>query len=164
MTCDCIVVQERFARSRRCHFQEMPLQIETKMLILVVEDEPICALSTVAELEQAGHETLGPAATLEEGLELARNGHPTLALIDIDLMHAGDGLELAKRLRELHIAAVFVSAQHPAAFENQDLALGYIGKPYNPSDLPPSIEVISAILEGKSPPEASLPRALQLFH
>ncbi len=134
------------------------------MLILVVEDEPICALSTVAELEQAGHETLGPAATLEEGLELARNGHPTLALIDIDLMHAGDGVELAKRLRELHIAAVFVSAQHPAAFQNQDLALGFIGKPYNPSDLPPSIEVISAILEGKSPPEASLPRALQLFH
>lgn len=135
------------------------------MLILVVEDEPICALSTVAELEHAGHKTLGPAATLEEGLELARSGHPALALIDIDLMHAGDGIELAKRLRELHVAAVFVSAQHPSAFQNQDLALGFIGKPYNPADLPPSIEVISAILEGKSlPPEALLPRALQLFH
>lgn len=136
----------------------------TKMLILIVEDEPICALSTVAELEHAGHKTLGPAATLEEGLELARSGHPTLALIDIDLMHAGDGVELAKRLRELHIAAVFVSAQHSSAFQNQDLALGFIGKPYNPADLPPSIEVISAILEGKSWPAASLPRSLQLFH
>jgi CheY-like chemotaxis protein len=157
-------VQERFGFERRCLFQEKPPQIETKMLILVVEDEPICALSTVAELEQAGHTTLGPAATLEEGLELARTGHPTLALIDIDLTHAGDGLELAKRLRELHIAAVFVSAQHPSAFQHQDLALGFIGKPYNPADLPPSMEVISAILEGKSWPEASLPRALQLFH
>jgi DNA-binding response OmpR family regulator len=134
------------------------------MLILIVEDEPICALSTVAELEHAGHKTLGPVATLEEGLALARSGHPTLALIDIDLMHAGDGLELAKQLRELHVAAVFVSAQHASAFEHQDLALGFIGKPYNPADLPPSIEVISAILEGRSPPEASLPRALQLFH
>jgi response regulator NasT len=134
------------------------------MLILVVEDEPICALSTVAELELAGHRTLGPAATLEEGLELARNGHPTLALIDIDLMRAGDGVELAKRLRELHIAAVFVSGQHPSAFENRDLALGLIGKPYNPADLPPSIEVIAAVMEGKSFPQASLPRALQLFH
>jgi DNA-binding response OmpR family regulator len=134
------------------------------MLILIVEDEPICALSTVAELEHAGHKTLGPVATLEEGLELARSGHPTLALIDIDLMHAGDGLELAKQLRELHVAAVFVSAQHASAFQHQDLALGFIGKPYNPADLPPTIEVISAILEGKAWPEASLPRALQLFH
>lgn len=134
------------------------------MLILIVEDEPICALSTVAELEQAGHRTLGPAATLEEGLELARTGHPTLALIDIDLMRAGDGLELAKRLRDLHVAAVFVSAQHPSAFQNQHLALGFIGKPYNPADLPPSIEIISKILEGKPPPAASIPRALQLFH
>lgn len=134
------------------------------MLILVVEDEPICALSTVAELEHAGHETLGPAATLEEGLELARSGHPTLALIDIDLMHAGDGVELAKRLRDLDVAAVFVSAQHPSAFENQDLALGLIGKPYNPADLPPSIEIISAILEGRPAPAASIPQALQLFH
>ncbi|MBM0107733.1 response regulator [Steroidobacter sp. S1-65] len=134
------------------------------MLILIVEDEPICALSTVAELEHAGHKTLGPASTLEEGLELARTGHPSLALIDIDLMHAGDGVELARRLRELHVPTVFVSAQHPAAFQNSELALGLIGKPYNPADLPPSIEVISAILEGKRPPAASLPRALQLFH
>lgn len=134
------------------------------MLILIVEDEPICALSTVTELEHAGHKTLGPAATLEEGLELARSSHPTLALIDIDLMHAGDGVELARRLRELQVAAVFVSAQHSSAFQNQDLALGFIGKPYNPADLPPSIEIISAILEGKPTPAASIPRALQLFH
>ena len=134
------------------------------MLILVVEDEPICALSTVAELEHAGHKTLGPAATLEEGLELARSGHPKLALIDIDLMHAGDGVELAKRLRELQVPAVFVSAQHPSAFENRNLALGLIGKPYNPADLPPSIEVISAILEGRPAPAGLAPRALQLFH
>lgn len=136
----------------------------TKMLILIVEDEPICALSTVVELEQAGHKTLGPAATLEEGLELARNGHPALALIDIDLMHDGDGVELAKHLRDLHVAAVFVSAQHPSAFQNQHLALGLIGKPYNPADLPQSVEIISKILEGKPPPAASIPRALQLFH
>ena len=100
-------MQERFALCNVALSEEDVAQ--TKMLILVVEDEPICALSTVAELEHAGHTTLGPAATLEEGFELARTGHPTLALIDIDLMRAGDGFELARRLRELNIAAVFVS-------------------------------------------------------
>src|SRR5688572_5080149 len=114
--CSFVISQERFAFQRRCHFQEQTTRPKTKMLILVVEDEPICALSTVAELEHAGHRTLGPAATLEEGLELARNGHPALALIDIDLLHAGDGGGLAGRLRELHVPTVFVSAQHPAAF------------------------------------------------
>lgn len=133
------------------------------MLILIVEDEPICALSTIAELENAGHQTLGPATTLEEGLELARTGHPALALVDIDLACKGDGLELAKRLQEMHIAAVFVSAQSRDAMENCSLALGFIGKPYNPADLPPSIEAISAILEGKALP-AAVPKTLQLFH
>src|SRR5688572_21486724 len=90
-----------------------------KLLTLVVEDEPICALSTIAELEHAGHQTLGPAKTIEEGLELARTGHPALALVDIDLAHKGDGLELAKRLREMHIASVFVSAQSRDALENR---------------------------------------------
>lgn len=132
------------------------------MLILVVEDEPVCALSTVAELEHAGHTTLGPVATLEDGLELARSGHPELALIDIDLMQEGEGVELAKQLRALDIAAIFVSGQSCTALDNRDLVLGFIGKPYNPADLPPSIEVISAILEGREPPP--VPRTLQLFH
>ncbi len=134
------------------------------MLILVVEDEPICALSTIAELEHAGHQTLGPAASLEEGLELARSGHPQLALVDIDLVHKGDGVELAKKLQELHIAAVFVSAQSRTAYDNRTLALGFIGKPYNPAELPHSIEVIAAIMDGKNPPPPSLSRSLQLFN
>lgn len=132
------------------------------MLILVVEDEPICALSTVAELEHAGHTTLGPVATLKEGLELARTEHPKLALIDIDLMKRGEGVELARQLRALDIPAVFVSGQSCTALDHRDLVLGFIGKPYNPADLPPSIEVISAILEGREPPP--IPRTLQLFH
>ncbi|MET0533933.1 MAG: response regulator [Steroidobacter sp.] len=134
------------------------------MLILIVEDEPIAALSTIAELEHAGHKTLGPASTLEEGLELARTGHPTLALVDIDLACKGDGLELAKRLQEMHIASVFVSAQTRTALDNCSLALGVIGKPYNPADLPSSIAVISAILEGRVVPPPAVPHTLQLFH
>lgn len=134
------------------------------MLILIVEDEPICALSTIAELEHAGHQTLGPAATLEEGLELARSGHPNLALVDIDLVHKGDGVVLAKQLREMHIAAVFVSAQSGTAYDNRTLALGFIGKPYNPADLPHSIDVIEAVMNGKRPPPPPLSRSLQLFN
>jgi DNA-binding response OmpR family regulator len=134
------------------------------MLILVVEDEAICALSTIAELEHAGHETLGPAMTLEEALELARSGHPSLALVDINLVHEGDGIELAKQLREMHIPAVFVSAESRAAYDNRSLALGFIGKPFNPAELPHDIDVIEAIMEGKRPLPSLLSRSLQVFN
>ena len=158
-----IAAQERSAIPDVAFFRRRR-EAQTKMLILIVEDEPISALSIMAELEHAGHEILGPASTLEEGLELALKHQPRLALVDIDLVHKGDGIELAKQLRELHIAAVFVSAQGHTAYDNRTLALGFIGKPFNPSDLPRSIDVISAILDGKQPPPPVLPRTLQLFN
>lgn len=158
-------MQERSAISQRCDSRPVHIvEIIAVMLILVVEDEPICALSTIAELEHAGHQTLGPATTLEQGLELARSGHPTLALVDIDLAHKGDGVKLAEQLREMHIASVFVSAQSRLAYDNRNLALGFIGKPYNPADLPSSIAIIAAVLDGKTPPPPPLTRALQLFN
>lgn len=134
------------------------------MLILVVEDEPICALSTVTELEHAGHQTVGPASSLEEGLELARIAHPQLALIDIDLVNKGDGIRLAKLLRDLQVAAVFVSAQSATAYDNRAWALGFIGKPYNPADLPRSIDYICAVMDGRKPPPPPMPRTLQMFN
>ena len=41
------------------------------MLILVVEDEPISALSAMWELQRAGHDVIGPASTSEDALRLA---------------------------------------------------------------------------------------------
>lgn len=131
------------------------------MLVLVVEDEPISALSATYELEQAGHLVVGPAATLSEALRLARRYQPQLALVDIDLENMGDGIELARHLRGLGIASVFMSAQHRLADRNSDLALGLLGKPFNPVDVPRSVAVIDALLQGEEPPP--LPRSLQLF-
>jgi CheY-like chemotaxis protein len=106
------------------------------MLILLVEDEPISALSVTLELEGSGHRVIGPATSLDEALQLAHRHGPELALVDIDLKHHGDGIELARRLAEMEIPSVFVSGQGPLARAHSDLALGYISKPFNPADLP----------------------------
>jgi len=132
------------------------------MLILVVEDEPFSALSAAWELEHAGHEVLGPAASLDQALRLAAKHVPELALIDIDLQHTGEGLALARRLQASDIPTLFVSAEQTVASRHSDLALGYIGKPYNPADLAGSVDVIDALLHGRAPPD-STPRSLQLF-
>lgn len=132
------------------------------MLILLVEDEPISAWSTTCELEQAGHLVIGPAATSDDALRLAHKFHPDLALVDIDLQQGGEGVELARELRDMDIASVFVSAQSGVAVENSELALGLIGKPYNPADMPRSVEVIDAVMHGVEPPTPS-PSSLHLF-
>lgn len=131
------------------------------MLVMVVENELVSALSVAEELKHAGHDVLGPAAAPDQALELARREHPQLALVDIDLASKGDGLELARQLTEMGIATLFVSAQYVPALQHRHLALGFIGKPYNPADIPPSVAVIAALLEGH--PLPAPPRSLQLF-
>jgi two-component system, response regulator PdtaR len=131
------------------------------MLILIVEDEPITAMSAAWELEQAGHRVLEAAATVDEALVLARKHRPDLALVDIDLHDTGNGVELARQLREMDIPSLFVSAQDSLANHNSNVALGFIGKPYHPADIPRSVEVIRALLRGEVLPP--LPRALHLY-
>jgi DNA-binding response OmpR family regulator len=133
------------------------------MLVLIVEDEPFSALSAAWELERAGHDVLGPSASLEDALRLARTHRPDLALVDIDLQHTGEGLELARALREMDIVSLFVSAENGLASRNSDLAVGFIGKPYDPDDLARSVDVVDALMHGKEPP-AAMPMSLQIFH
>lgn len=134
------------------------------MRILITEDEPLIALSLALELEQAGHEVIGPAATIEASLQLARTHKVELALLDIDLRQRGDGVLLARRLHEMDIPAVFVSGQDRIASDNADLAVGFIGKPYNPVDIVQSVAVLDAVIHGRTPPPPPIPASLRLFH
>lgn len=134
------------------------------MRILIAEDEPICALSALCELRHAGHEILGPASTVQEALALAHTQlGPELALVDIDLTERGDGLELARQLQQMNIATVFISARVRTACSHRNLALGLICKPYNPADLPSSVEAIACLLRGRVPRPLQVPHSLQLF-
>ena len=86
------------------------------MILLVAEDEALIALVLELELRGAGHQVLGPAATPEEALALVEETRPELALIDIDLEDGGDGVALARTLRDRHgVPSLFVSGQAPDA-------------------------------------------------
>jgi CheY-like chemotaxis protein len=134
------------------------------MLILLVEDDPVVACSTQGELEDAGHEVLGPAHDVGEALRLVREQRPDLALVDINLAGDDEGVDLARRLkREFGVASLFVSGQLAAARSNKDAALGLLKKPYDPSALTGSLPVAEAVMAGRRPPPPPLPRALELF-
>jgi DNA-binding response OmpR family regulator len=134
------------------------------MVILVVEDQAIIGLALALELQDAGHTVIGPVGSIELAEYLVEQSHPDLALVDIDLQHVGDGIELARSLQlDAHVKTVFVTGRPAAARAHADLALGVIKKPFSCSDIPRSIDAVQALMAGVSPPPPDIPPQLELF-
>lgn len=132
------------------------------MLILIVEDEAIVAAFLQSTLEDAGHATLGPAATEREALALAAPRKPDLALIDIALLDGDSGVSIARRLRERwNIPSLFVSGEVDVARANADCALGQVAKPYAPTTILQSLAIVEQLGRGVQPDR--LPGGLELF-
>src|SRR5438477_12786703 len=78
--------------------------------LLIVEDDVLLASALQELLCDSGFEVVGTAGSAATALLLAKDQHPTLALIDICLVGPIDGIELACRLRdEYRIATIFLS-------------------------------------------------------
>ncbi len=134
------------------------------MRILLVEDDPILALTAASQLTAAGHEVAGPAYDVAEAMRLAGEACADLALVDINLAGCDEGIGLARQLRDQHgIASLFVSGQLVVARNSGDAAVGLLRKPYRPDDLNRSILIVEALLQGHEP-SGALPVALELFH
>jgi PAS domain S-box-containing protein len=53
--------------------------------VMVLEDEALIAMQVKSDLESAGHIVIGPAQTLEQGIELAETEQMDFALLDLRL-------------------------------------------------------------------------------
>lgn len=132
------------------------------MRILLVENDPIIACNSAAELTLAGHDVIGPAGTEQEAQDLAHSSCPELALLDINLDGDEEGVRLARSFgAEMRLPCLFVSGSPAAARANKDAALGVLVKPYEAEDLTRSVEVAEAISLGQ--PAPACPRGLELF-
>ncbi len=67
--------------------------------ILIVEDERIIAKGIKQQVQQLGYDVSGLVASGEAAIEHAGEYHPDMALIDIYLAGAMDGIEAAKQLQ-----------------------------------------------------------------
>jgi two-component system, response regulator PdtaR len=80
--------------------------------VLIVEDEPLIALSLRDVLTLAGFEVVGVAARVSDALTIAQNTPPDVTILDVRLAGKRDGIEGAVQLRRiLNIPVVFLTAQ-----------------------------------------------------
>ena len=108
--------------------------------ILIVEDDPFIATALQVRLRANGYNTLcaGDAAS---GLSQAVQHRPELVILDVSLP-AGDGLQLARRLKSIpetrDTPTVFVTANKDPDLREKVMDLGSAGlfeKPYDADEL-----------------------------
>jgi two-component system, response regulator PdtaR len=115
------------------------VRTEKPARILIVEDDFLVAMQMESALADAGFEIAGVASSGEDAIELAMSERPRLAVMDIRLAGAKDGIDTALVLfADQGIRCVFATAHHdeharrraePAA------PLGWLAKPYTMASL-----------------------------
>ena len=112
--------------------------------IVIAEDEALIRLDLKETLEEEGYEVVGAVGRGDEAVELVKELHPDLAILDIK-MPGMDGITAAREITSARRAAVLILT----AFSQRDLveqardagAFYYLVKPFQKSDLVPAIEV-----------------------
>ncbi len=120
--------------------------------LLLVEDEPLVAEDLRGLVEQGGHTVVGTAATAEGALELARATSPALALVDIRLKGAEDGIHLARSLGRLGIGVIYLTAHSdPVTLRRaaRTEPLGFITKPFLEEELLRTLLFARRLLESR---------------
>jgi DNA-binding NarL/FixJ family response regulator len=134
------------------------------MRVLIVEAEPLIALSLAAELRIAGHEVLGPSSDVDEALRLASDRPIDLALIDAEIAGAMTGIELARTLNaQCDIRSLLLTTEKLNGELHADAAIGAVALPFDPADIPHTVLAVASALKGDAPPSRNIPNSLQLF-
>jgi len=112
--------------------------------VVIAEDEAIVRLDLREILEEEGFDVVGEADRGEDAVELVREHHPDLVLLDIK-MPGMDGLQAAEAISHIGGTAILFLT----AFSQRDLverardagAIAYLVKPFKRDELLPAIEV-----------------------
>jgi CheY-like chemotaxis protein len=108
------------------HFQE-----HTMASVLIVEDDPLIAISLRMVLEDEGHEVCGVAVTEQQAISLGLIHRPDVAVVDVRLAE-GSGIEAGRRLLDGRTGVVFATAYAAqVARDFPDLEVPVIEKPYD---------------------------------
>ena len=113
--------------------------------VVIADDEPITKMDLNELLQEAGYEVVGESSDGFDAVELCRQKHPNLVLLDIK-MPLLDGLSAAKIIHEENLAEtiMMMTAYSEREFIEQAKECGvggYLVKPIDEKSLIPNIEV-----------------------
>ena len=129
--------------------------------IVVVEDDPHIADLLDLYLRDAGFRVI-QAADGERGLELIRDQQPLLAILDVGLPGAIDGMEVCRRVRSgpnPDLPVLILTARAGEIDRVLGLELGaddYVTKPFSPRELVARVRAILRRVEDRGKPVATV--------
>jgi DNA-binding response OmpR family regulator len=97
--------------------------------ILVVEDEMMIAMLVEDMLLDLGHETVGPAAKFDAGIELATSEMLDLAILDVNL-GGNRSFPIADLLVARGVPVIFATGYGAAGLDPQYAGFPVITKPF----------------------------------
>ena len=112
--------------------------------ILVVEDESIVSKDIQNSLKKIGYHVIGACNNAQEAIDIAREQHPDVVLMDIMLKGNLTGIDAAEQIKSLNIPVIFLTAyadEATLAKAKITEPYGYILKPFKEKDLNISIEM-----------------------
>lgn len=120
---------------------------DSRLRVLIAEDETIIRLDLRQILEENGLEVCGEARDGLEAIELARESRPDVAVLDMKMPNL-DGIEAARRIyAERPIPVVMLTAYSEASLVQRAVGagvFGYLAKPFGPNDVVPAIHAAVA--------------------
>ena len=133
--------------------------------ILIVEDEALIADHLAACLRAEGYAVDAILDSAEDALAHLQTAWPDLALLDIQLAGALDGVDLAMAIRSgTQIPVVFLTSNtDPRTLARVQLSrpAGFIVKPFQPADLRPAIELALYAHKARQQEQAPAPTPAQ---
>jgi len=111
--------------------------------ILIVEDETIVALDTKSTLLKLGYEVTDMVTNYDDTITSVRENTPSLILMDINLENSKDGIDTAKKIKEIkNIPIIYLTAFADEETINRAIQtdpVAYLMKPFNRNELKSAI-------------------------
>src|SRR5690625_226939 len=119
--------------------------MESKIKILVVEDDPLIAEDIREILINSNYEVVAIAKQKEQALMKLKESPPDIVLLDINIDNTMDGIEIANQINDFyHIPNIYLTSYSSKAVvtdAKQTRPMGYIVKPFEKGDLYAAIEI-----------------------
>ena len=112
---------------------------------MIVEDEFIISMELQDRLQHLGYEVAGVASTTKQALNIFKNNHPNLVLMDLKLREGDSGIATASQIRLIsNVPIIFISAHSDEDMlgnMNKITFSMYLHKPFTDSELKNTIKI-----------------------